>query len=357
MNNKVAVHFRSKWPLYLGAVALALWIAFAAVALSTTSHAWIPDAIRLPLEKEGDSIIERRGQFGDAFGAFNALVSTFALIGLFYTVRTQQTQLSSQESLSRSSDLLIRQQQFQEQFYRAIDAYRELLADVVTIGVDNGEQLLHGRAALQVIWREQFINNIEYATAEGLRGAISRQRRAYSDEKLGSWNSYADAAEASKPLLANQLTDQDVLTECLRSFGDAWAAAYLANRFQLDSLFRAWYTAYRILETAETYQIAPDAAALYSAVFRAQLSWIEMAFLLINQSGLPGNQKFPRACYLSNKYAMFDNLDSSHDVVIATLEQVAKRIPCVAEQDSASLCADAFRTRQRIKAPSQALRT
>ena len=283
---------------------------------------WLPGFLRLPVPKVDETVLTQRGQFGDAFGAFNALVSTFALIGLFYTIKSQQDQLTTQDRIGHSNDLLVRQQQFQEQFYRAVDAYRELLAEVTVIDAD---QVVHkGRVALNEIWRHRFLASIRADSLPQLRAALMDQLEALRNEGLGSWNTNDRASKSVTTLVDFLRADSNAREEALRLVGAAWSSVYLANRFQLDALFRSWYTAYRILGTATRYALDSDSVRLYSAVFRAQLSWVEMAFLLANQTGLPQCGRFPKACAVSNAYATYDNLDSGHDAVVATLKLSAE---------------------------------
>lgn len=107
---------RWPWPIWIGILSLLLWCSYAMLALSNEAPDWLWGALRLPRD-DTSSILARRGQFGDAFGAFNALISTFALIGLFFTIRSQQQQLTEQGKASKTSERLTHQQQFQEQFY------------------------------------------------------------------------------------------------------------------------------------------------------------------------------------------------------------------------------------------------
>lgn len=332
-----------KWPIWFGALSLILWLSYAMLALSTDAPNWLPEIFRLPRD-ESSTILARRGQFGDAFGAFNALISTFALIGLFFTIRSQQQQLTEQEKASRTSEKLTHQQQFQEQYYRGVDAYRSLLTDFTMFrdGVDG--EAVHGRPALWLIWREQLIAHVRSDSGTMFHSALCRQLEAYSNEGLGQWNSNADALSAVRALRDQLTVEPEVLDELVDSVGQAWRAVYGMYRYQFDSLFRAWYTVYRILDTASNYGLSDESIRLYAATYRAQLSWIEMAFLLINQSGLPENPAFPRACHLSNRYAVFDNLDVDSDVVVSVLVALALRRVSSGDRDSAMLDAHAFKS-------------
>ena len=259
-------------------------------------------------------------------------MSTFALIGLLLTLRTQQEQIRTQENTSQTNDILVRQQQFQDQLFRAVDAYRDQLHSVSAQHGTNIGQFT-GRVALREIWRRQFVAKIDFASSPLLKAVIESQLDAYSNELSGTWNSHREVSLAIEKILSNVENDQQVRNSVLCQIGDAWKTASLANRYQLDSLYRAWYTVYRILDTAPAYGISPEMIKIYSAAFRAQVSWIEMAFLLANQSGLPGNPSYPKACRHSLRYIVFDNLDRTHDAVVAIISHIV----CGATEPSTTL--------------------
>lgn len=333
---------KNRWPIALGLLALILWILYAILALSLASPEWIPGIFKLPAEDQTTTVLARRGQFGDAFGAFNALVSTFALIGLFFTIRSQQIQIEAQSAANASSEKLTRQQQFQEQYYRAIDAYRELLSNIEYSRDDESRTIVSGRVALWTMWRDQIIAPLNKAADDPFSKAIKLQTGAYANEALAGWNTNIGAVGAIRLMLDEFASNSELRAAAIARIGVAWSAVYNMHRFQLDSLFRSWYTAFRVLSTAESYGIPDQSVRLYSAVFRARLSWIEMAFLLLNQSALPGNPAFPRACFYSNKFVLFDNLDVDHDTVVALLHQLAAANPYINESESAVLCSNAF---------------
>lgn len=334
---------RSAIPVALSAIALIAWVLYLIVALSDSAYEWVPNFLRLPSGESGASVLSRRGQFGDAFGAFNALVSTFALIGLLFTLRTQQDQIRSQEKTSASNDRLVRQQQFQDQFFRAVDAYRDQLHAITSVSNNEQQALATGRLALLSIWRNQLVKHIKSGGIEQLRLALEAQREAYENEHSGIWNSHKELIDACNRLVAFLDADLKSQDDVLQRMGAAWQTVYLANRYQLDSLYRAWYTVYRVLDTAGVYQIPPETVRLYSAAFRAQVSWIEMAFLLINQFGLPGNPTYPKACVYSIRYVSFDNLDRDHDLVVGLLSHLicASMVP-LSRENKPTLSAEAF---------------
>lgn len=336
-------NIRWPWPIWFGILSLVLWLLYALFAVSVTIPDWQPDILRPP-QGGTTTTLELRGQFGDAFGAFNALTSTFALIGLFFTIWSQQKQLKEQENSSRTNERLTHQQQFQEQYYRAIDAYRSLLADFTLFREVTDGGPVSGRSALWLIWRTQIVAHLRSDPKSIFNCAVRRQIDAYAHESLGEWNSNAELMTSIYDLKIHLASQPSEIENLMESIGKVWQPVYGMYRYQFDSLFRAWYTVYRILETAPIYGISIESSRLYSAIYRAQLSWIEMAFLLINQSGLPNNPSYPRACHLTNLYSVFDNLDVDSDVVVIVLRLAAIRHISPNNRDFATLDERAFKS-------------
>ena len=308
------------WPIALGVIALIAWAFYFSFAISVVTPAWIPDWIHqyflFHANADSATIMSTRGQFGDTFGAFNALVSTLALIGLLWTIRAQQQQLVDQDTHSRRSDQLIAQQQFQEQLYRAIDAYRELLVNIRVLASDANDDDRTGRDALNELWTRRLLAPLYLVRPDlAARDGGPDRRADVPKTALGVVGVAAYCEE-----LQRNLSEK---SSVLQSIGIYWQGIYSENRYQLDALFRSWYTVYRVLDTAPSYGLSARTISLYSASFRAQLSWIELAFLLINQSGLPPNPEFPKACTLSNKYVVFDNLAIEGDIIVSLLRAEA----------------------------------
>jgi hypothetical protein len=332
-------------PEYIAIFVLALWTLWLFLTLSTSYPVWLPDFLVLDTT-DTEKLFARRGQIGDAFGAFNSLVSAFAFIGLIFTLRTQEDQLRLQERNARSTDLLIRQQQFQEQLFRAIDAYRSLLSDVI---VFSGEAEYKGRMALNFLWTKALLHRIEAEPGSTFQKVLRRQIESPDRVSAGFWDDRKATADSVNLFIKDLDQDFEKIQPLLQRINEAWGAVYLENRFQLDALFRAWYTVYRTLETADKYEIDISARFLYSASFRAQLSWIELAFLLMNQSNLNDDYRFEKACRISNKYATFDNLDFQSDVIVAILRHAvfAKLLPL----EDGTLSPASFKSSASVNSP------
>lgn len=338
---------RRSSPWFWASLALMLWATYALLALSERTAWWVPSWLHGVLALPGDnaSTLMSRGQFGDAFGAFNALVSTLALVALLTTLGVQQKQLAAQQTQTRSEVRLMRQQQFQEQYFRAVDAYRVLLSEFQPLQLrgrhDEGPGR-RGRSAMFVVWREYLLDPL--AGCNGRLGDVVRQQLAASLERTPDSQEAGDNARLQISRLVSAMSsDRALREEVVGEISLRWSHLYSTHRFQLDALFRAWYTVYRILDTAPMYELEVEAVRLYGASFRAQLSWIELAFLLANQSGLNPRARFPKACSLSNTYVVFDNLVDDDDLVIACLSAIARARE--ADGNTAELTRSAFGAR------------
>lgn len=299
-------------------VAVLIWWLFLQLVLSTETPIWIPEFLRsllaLPPDNQS-SLLARRGQLGDSFGLFNALVSSLALVGVISTLALQQS--------------IAKQQQFQEQLFHAVEAYQSLLAsfEPATLGfVAAGEgETLRGRTAMQRVWQRHVVASFS-AESEALGVSELAKGASGSPAHRGAMDFAAvqRAIESATSHVGRLLASPEGKLRALEVLGQGWWTLYSSHKPYLDALFRAWYTVHRILNEAPAYRVGADAQRLYAASFRAQISWIEMVYLLANQSGLPHNEKFPRACRYSNSFCFFDNLGGSSDITVLLLVAIAK---------------------------------
>ncbi len=331
------------------AALVALWLVWLSIVLSSKAA---PDNlapyIALPSPSEV-SLLDLRAKLGDAFGPFNALISAIALAVLLRSLFLQQQQLDNQNfQFGRQLQILkkqiaeqrtqfdaesklLRQQQFQEQFLSAINSYSAQLASIVI--ADSAENdasgnrsrsVRSGRDALYLLFNGMFRDQLE-KTCPILEDCLSLQ----GAEKVNDATWYVNELKKEVAKVTSLISSSEFeRNEVIAAIGSNWGAIYHLNRFQLDALFRAWYTVYRILDTGkDDYKLSSHQVKLYSATFRAQLSWIELVFLLLNQSALPGNTSYAKACRYSNKYCLFDNLAVDADVVASILKQRAYLTP------------------------------
>jgi hypothetical protein len=94
---------------------------------------------------------------------------------------------------------------------------------------------------------------------------------------------------------------------------DSWEDLYRKYEYQLDSLFRNLYRLIFWINSQGEDHISAAQKWRYVSIVRAQISWVEMAYLFYNGYTDRGS-KFKR---LAEKYALFDNMNFDSDSVIA----------------------------------------
>lgn len=301
--------------LFWAIAVLVAWFIFLQIALSSTPASWMPDFLlsifALPVGEQKVDVLALRGQLGDSFGPFNALVSSLALVGLISTLVLQQS--------------IAKQHQFQIQLFHAIEAYRSLLESFETPSRGDlprpGASAIRGRSGLEYAWKRYLVAVFEAKASEFRLVAPINLDAAEASLDFAAISQLTKAAGDQSTILISQ---QESRVRVLEALGQAWWMLYSSHRHHLDAMFRAWYTVHRILNEAPRYSVSPRSQFLYAASFRAQVSWIEMVFLLANQSGLPHNAKFPNACRFANYFCVYDNIEASTDITVSLLIELAK---------------------------------
>lgn len=198
------------------------------------------------IEKSSD-----RGEFGDAFGAINAIFTGLAFAAVIYGIILQRKEIRLQQNELFETRLVFQQQSFETLFFNV----QRLLAETVTAiewkvlvnDPTKGEHLIsvHGRPALKAI--------------------VASIYESYS----GKLNRFAYAnANASPP----HQTQLDWLLEAYTNF-------YAANESLLGNYFRL---VYNILKLVSQSGFSAQEKERYAHLFRAQLSEGELTLMVLN---------------------------------------------------------------------------
>lgn len=305
----------------IGLVVL-VWLAFLLIALRPDLFFDVV-SLRLPDGVASESLLARRGQLGDSFGIFNALISGLGLVGLVTTVFLQRSIYEEQWKQTKAQISLQKHQQFHAQFESAVAAYDSLLASIV-VSREGDNRIISSisRQALMQIWRHNFIHSLaQRESGEELYALLSKYHSGRAQVSSFFSATVSGTAALEKIIAAAQSLKPE---ECLPQIYWAWSLAYSQHEYQLDALFRAWYHVYSLIDRAGEYDVQAKAQWEYASGFRARLSWIEMLFLLVNQTTWVDGSKFPKAAALSNKFAVFDNLNPSSDPIAAILYKRAQ---------------------------------
>lgn len=228
------------------------------------------------------------GQLGDYLGGtINPLVGLATVILVLINIRIQQRELRlSLEQLQKSNAQSARQS-FEQSLFAWLGNYRGLLG---SIQAGDGKR---GRSAL-LKWHGNFS----------------------FDENLSWWNISDEDRAKFKNTRASAINgnrDIEIIYKMFNQNLIEYQNIYRENRSDLDALFRTLYRLIHWIDNSTEMDVIQRRH--YVSLVRAQLSWIELVFLLFNGLTEEG-QKFAVLC---NKYALFDNLTAGGDDMLAVI--------------------------------------
>jgi len=226
---------------------------------------------------------ERQGQFGDKFGAVNALFSGLAFAGLIFTIILQKKELALQrEELTQTREELkgqkeqleeqnktLKIQRFENTFFQMLNQFQEIVNNISYSYIDITEE------RHTVKGREAFYDSYEVAIHK---------------TKLQDWN----------PVHINHRYVG--MRDIIKSLGDeGYYESFTPTYF--DHYFRFLY---RILKFVETSPLVTDFEEEYeyTCILRAMLSRYELVWLYYNGLSYGKDKLKP----LIERYAMLNNL-------------------------------------------------
>jgi hypothetical protein len=248
------------------------------------------------------------GQFGDLFGPFTAFVSVLSLFGVLLSVAATSWQLQQSEARELTRTV-------EESFGRWMDSHYRLLDDfdVPDTADRNGGQ---GKKALVVLWRDLHWN-LRQPTLNRLRVAqIGLDLANQLDSYLSKTN--AETLRNSPEMHTCALSADEGANHLLEQETRAlFQSVYIEYEYQFDAYFRHAYHAMKWIDEL------PGPRELrwnYAKRFRAQLSWIEMAWLFLNCTSHRGQKMRAYA----ERYALFDNLSVRGDLLVFMKHNLAE---------------------------------
>ncbi len=255
------------------------------------------------------------GERGDYFGGIiNPIIGLATILLIVITIRIQRRELKSSLEELRTSNYAISRQSFENSFFSWLNTYHRLLESITVpkSAFRQGGEM--GRHALQLM----FENNFSTYTV-------------WSSDELPLVNRLPDGKElhVHQPEYWQHIPSTQRLSHINR-LKRRYQDLFESQRYQFDGLFR---TLYRLLKWVDEHnQLETEDKWFYVAIIRAQLSWIEMAYVLYNclTTG-------PQMRSYANKYALFDNLGTGVDPIISLI-----RI----ESDQLGLGATAYHSRR-----------
>ena len=256
------------WPLILLSVGV--------VGLFGLSWWWLATKIGDP---------EKQGQFGDQFGAVNALFSGLAFAGLIFTIILQKKELALQrEELTQTREELkgqkeqleeqnktLKVQRFENTFFQMLTQFQELVNNL-TFTYLNDEHT----AQLSVSGRKAFSVAFEVAPHKA-------EKTDFKTMNTDGWY---------------QGMRRIIYAHGIEGYTDSFSPSYFDHYFRLI---------YRILKFVKTSPLVNgfDEEYEYTCILRAMLSRYELVWLYYNGLSEYGNEKLKP---LIERYAMLKNL-------------------------------------------------
>ncbi len=267
-NNKVINDNTNYWPLIILSVGV--------VGLFALSWWWLTVTINNP---------EKQAQFGDQFGAVNALFSGLAFAGLIFTIILQKKELSLQrEELTQTREELkgqkeqleeqnktLKIQRFENTFFQMLTQFQEIVNNLTFSYLDSEKE-----HSLIAKGRECFFIAFD----------VAPHKSSIPDMKTLNTSGWYIG-----------------MRHMIMSFGkEGYMCTFSPSYF--DHYFRFIY---RILKFVETSPLVTDfnEEYQYTCMLRAMLSRYELVWLYYNGLSEYGNEKLKP---LIERYSMLKNL-------------------------------------------------
>lgn len=265
-SNSNNIESTNYWPLILLSVGV--------VGLFALSWWWLATTINNP---------EKQGQFGDQFGAVNALFSGLAFAGLIFTIILQKKELSLQreeltqtrEELKGQKEQLTEQnktlkiQRFDNTFFQMLTQFQEIVNNITFSYIDIKKEV-HA-----VKGRQSFRDSFEYAAL------VSNKP---------DWH----PRQQNQPYLG--------MREIIKNLGyDGYVDSVVPTYF--DHYFRFFYRILKFIQTSPLVSSFEEEYE-YTCMLRAMLSRYELVWLYYNGLSYGKDKLKP----LIERYAMLNNL-------------------------------------------------
>ena len=254
---------------------------------------------------------DKWGQFGDYLGGVvNPIIGLATVVLIAMSLVTQRQELRATQNELKSSNSETRRMAFEQSFFSWLNSYQRLLD---TVSTPRGPI---GRRAL-IQWKNEYfdvarIGKLVYGAPSQDTEDVTSFMRHLLDHSI---KQRADSYELNK------------LFEFFRLTLVNYQQAYSENRSDLDALFR---TIFRLIKWIDQSTMPQEEKWHYVAIVRAQVSWIEYYYLLLNcltDRGLP-------FCEYANKYSFFDNLEAGTEPVITIISTIFSLEPEILQQFS-----------------------
>lgn len=270
------------WPLIILSVGV--------IGLFALSWWWLSSCINDP---------ERQGQFGDQFGAVNALFSGLAFAGLIFTIILQKKELALQreeltdtrEELKGQKEQLeiqnktLKVQRFENTFFHMLELHQQIVADLYVKAVDKD-------------WVEEDNPNPN-------TGRI--QKQVTVDSVYQGRNLFRYAFIESPHYIKDPRTNKDIevsgLAGVMSAKGFSQYDQYYTSTY-FDHYFRHFYRILKFIQQNENW-LSFEEQYQYASMLRATLSRYELVWLYYNGLSENGCEKLKP---LMERYSILKNI-------------------------------------------------
>lgn len=233
------------------------------------------------------------GQSGDYFGGIiNPAVGLATVLLIFIGIHIQRSELRATERQLRQTVEATRIQNFENALFSWIERYESLIESVEEPAAGGHR----GRNAL-IFWYEKKFSSYQ--------GYFDRTVKAGTLEKAGH-DIYLMELKGAKSFDDFSPADISFLNLGISEAVGNYLRLYETQISSLDAPLRS---VYRMIRWIDKSKLTAPQKWHYIALIRAQLSWIEMVYLLFNGMTEYG-KKFRE---YADRYAIFDNLSSGSD--------------------------------------------
>jgi len=211
-----------------------------------------------------------RGQFGDMFGAVNALFSGLAFAGLIITITQQNRALQLQQDEIIENGNIIKRQIFDNTFFSMLSMHNDLVNSIDLRDSRTKILTVEGKDCFEV-----FFTRLEKEI-----------------------NSYI-----SKSVEATQIVKEDIVKGMeIGKYIELYEAFYKKNQKNLGHYYRNLYS---LVSMVDNSALDDDSKYQYVKIVRAQLSMYELMLLFYNCLSI-GKDKFKP---LVEKYALLKHIN------------------------------------------------
>ncbi|WP_165667228.1 putative phage abortive infection protein [Metapseudomonas otitidis] len=258
---------------------------------------------------------EARGQFGDKFGAINALFAGFAFAGIIFTILLQsreirQTKKMLEEQLKESN-----RQRFDGTFFQLLNLHNDITSKLTDL--QN-----HGRQSFKTFHDRLISSDIDFPSFCALNKVSREEIRTIKDAR-------AIPVELKQKLEASDISNLETAldrgTSCCENFLDdnigmheekiriAYTKSAQIHIDNYSHYFRNLY--HTLLFVKESNLIEADEKRRYAKILRSQLSDSELITLFYNsltEIRLPGREQmelgYPKMGKLLHEFDILQNL-------------------------------------------------